>query len=400
MNKWNQFKLGDLIHIKHGFAFSGEYITSIPSKHILLTPGNFKIGGGFKGDKYKYFTGEIPESFILHSGDLVVTMTDLSKDTDTLGYSAFIPSLRNHLFLHNQRIGLIEKYNNQIDTKFLYWLLRTFDYREYILGTATGTSVQHTSPSRILGYTFDCPSLPEQRAIASVLSSLDDKIDLLHRQNATLEAMAEALFRQWFVVEAKEEWETIKLKDIFNIFIGRTPPRKEQSCFSFLQGNKWVSIKDMGEAGIFISDSSEYLTDEAVNKYNIPQIPANTVILSFKMTVGRVKITTAPMYSNEAIACFVPRNNYLSKNVLYFFLKAYEYDSLGSTSSIVTAINSNIIKDIEMKLPPKNLIDRFTVFSDQLLNKIYYNQSQIRTLEKIRDSLLPKLMSGEMRVKF
>lgn len=284
--------------------------------------------------------------------------------------------------------------------KFFAYQLSTDEAKGWISGHAVGSTMPNLNSSILAQVPLLKPELNEQRAIASVLSSLDDKIDLLHRQNATLEAMAEALFKQWFEVDAKKEWNTTKLKDLFNIFIGRTPPRKEQACFSFLQGNKWVSIKDMGNTGIFINDSSEYLTDEAVDKFNIPIIPADTVILSFKMTVGRVKITTKPMYSNEAIACFIPKNSYLSKNFLYFFLKSYEYDSLGSTSSIVTAINSNIIKNIEIKLPPKDLIHKFTMVSDHLLNKIYYNQAQIKTLEKLRDTLLPKLMSGEVRVRY
>lgn len=371
MLNWQNIRLGDIGSFKYG---------SLPKRHL--------VGKG----PYPIFTGycyqeSYPQANCLN-GDLIVVARGVGGTGD-------VKIVSQDCFLTNLSI-LMNLDNSVIYNKYIFYLFKNENLRYLDSGSAQSQiTIKDLENVFIL-----VPPLSEQRAIASVLSSLDTKIDLLHRQNATLEAMAEALFKQWFVVGAKEEWETIKLKDIFNIFIGRTPPRKEQSCFSFLQGNKWVSIKDMGEAGIFISDCSEYLTDEAVNKYNIPQIPANTVILSFKMTVGRVKITTAPMYSNEAIACFVPRNNYLSKNILYFFLKAYEYDSLGSTSSIVTAINSNIIKDIEIKLPPKNLIDRFTVFSDQLLNKIYYNQTQIRTLEKLRDSLLPKLMSGEVRVKF
>src|SRR5690606_3776929 len=138
-----------------------------------------------------------------------------------------------------------------------------------------------------------------------VLSSLDDKIDLLHRQNKTLEQMAETLFRQWFVEEAKEEWEVKKLKEVVDIGIGRTPPRKEFHWFSKSNIHvKWVSIKDLGDSGIFVFDTSEYLTEEAVEKFNIPVIPPDTVLLSFKMTLGRVAITTEQMLTNEAIAHF------------------------------------------------------------------------------------------------
>jgi type I restriction enzyme S subunit len=93
--------------IKHGFAFPGENIRDVPPGDILLTPGNFAIGGGFKGDKYKYFDGVVPDEYVLNEGDLIVTMTDLSKQSDTLGYPAFVPESLGPRFLHNQRLGKV-----------------------------------------------------------------------------------------------------------------------------------------------------------------------------------------------------------------------------------------------------------------------------------------------------
>ncbi|MCT8778519.1 restriction endonuclease subunit S, partial [Glaesserella parasuis] len=100
-------KLGDFINVKHGFAFKGEFITTKVNNNCLVTPGNFAIGGGFKSDKFKFYTGEIPREYILEENDLIVTMTDLSKEADTLGYSALVPKIENKIMLHNQRIGLI-----------------------------------------------------------------------------------------------------------------------------------------------------------------------------------------------------------------------------------------------------------------------------------------------------
>ena len=245
------------------------------------------------------------------------------------------------------------------------------------------------------------PPLPKQRAIAEVLSSLDDKIDLLHRQNKTLEQMAETLFRQWFVEEVKEKWEERPLKNVVDIAIGRTPPRKESQWFSTNPSDvKWISIKDMGDDGVFIFNTSEYLTSEAVEKFNIPKIPKDTVVLSFKMTLGRVGITSEEMLSNEAIAHFKFKNETpFTKEYLYLFLKTYPYEILGSTSSIVTSINSTMIKEMIIPIPDDNTIDKFKIITEDSFNKIKFNQHQIRTLEKLRDTLLPKLMSGEVRVK-
>ena len=111
MSEWKECKLGDVIDVKHGFAFKGEFFQTEPNENILITPGNFKIGGGWKENKYKYYNGEIPEEYVLTTGDLIVTMTDLSKEVDTLGYPAIVPSNQNRKFLHNQRIGLISQLN-------------------------------------------------------------------------------------------------------------------------------------------------------------------------------------------------------------------------------------------------------------------------------------------------
>src|ERR1700676_1390032 len=147
---WKAARLSDLIQIKHGFAFDGAHFRDDPPGDILLTPGNFAIGGGFKRDKFKFYVGLVPEEFVLGEGDLIITMTDLSKTADTLGYPAFVPSVSDFRFLHNQRLGkvLIES-EAPISKEFLYYLLCSRPYRNEVLASATGTTVKHTSPGRI-----------------------------------------------------------------------------------------------------------------------------------------------------------------------------------------------------------------------------------------------------------
>ena len=197
--QWQEVRLGEIVDVKHGYAFAGKNITTEHTPNVLVTPGNFHIGGGFKSQKFKYFNGEIPKSFIFSTGDIIVTMTDLSKDGDTLGYSAKIPKDSEHIYLHNQRIGLLLFLRSDICKDFIYWLLRTKNYQAFIVNSATGTSVKHTSPKLIGEYRFPLPPLTIQQKIAEILSSFDDKIDLLHRQNKTLESLALTLFRHYFI---------------------------------------------------------------------------------------------------------------------------------------------------------------------------------------------------------
>ena len=198
-SEWRAIALGEVIDVKHGFAFPGEFIHDEPRGDILLTPGNFAIGGGFKSDKYKFYEGPVPAEFVLHEGDLLISMTDLSKQSDTLGFPAFIPvDEHGRRYLHNQRLGKVI-IKDETDTRYLHYLMCSADYRHEVLASATGTTVKHTSPDRIKRFRFSRPPLEEQRAIAHVLGALDNKIELNRRMNETLEAMARALFKSWFV---------------------------------------------------------------------------------------------------------------------------------------------------------------------------------------------------------
>ena len=200
--------LGSYIRVKHGCNFKGEYFTEAETPDVLVTPGNFAIGGGFLADKPKYYAGPVPDDYILQEGDLVVTMTDLSKAGDTLGYPALVPRMLGRRYLHNQRIGLVEiKEGAEADKRFLFYRLRASDYRHHILATASGSTVRHTSPGRIREFETTLPAITEQCAIAGVLGALDDKIEQNRRTARTLERLARAIFRAWFV-----DFEPVKAK--------------------------------------------------------------------------------------------------------------------------------------------------------------------------------------------
>lgn len=151
--KWIFSDLSKLIYIKHGYAFKGEYFSNKATNDILLTPGNVRIGGGFKFDKFKYYDGEIPKDYIFEKDDIFVSMTDLSKECDSLGYAARIPYQEDVRFLHNQRLGrvIIGKHASSAK-EFIYQVLVSQDYRNTVLGSVTGTTVKHTSPSKILSH--------------------------------------------------------------------------------------------------------------------------------------------------------------------------------------------------------------------------------------------------------
>ena len=334
------------------------------------------------------------DKYQIREGDIVIARTGA-----TTGYNKTIKQLPYPAVYASYLIKYdLDRY--KADSAFVGYVLQASNWYEYVDAIAGGSAQPGANAKQLGSYTFILPALPEQKAIASVLSSLDDKIDLLHRQNKTLEAMAETLFRQWFIEEAKEDWEIFQLQDLAKLQIGRTPPRKESHWFSDNTNDmKWVSIKDLGAHGIFVTYSSEYLPISTIDHFNIPIIPEGTVMLSFKMTVGRVGIAIENMVSNEAIAQFQIKKR-LTSELLYCFLKQFNFDTLGSTSSIVTAVNTALLKGIEIALPEDDLIQEFTEQVKSYFDKVKANQLQIQTLENLRDTLLPKLMSGEVRVQY
>ena len=251
-----EFFLSDFISVKHGFAFKGDFITTEENENCLLTPGNFMIGGGFKSDKFKYFSGDIPQDYILKEDDLIITMTDLSKQGDTLGYSALVPSIYGKKMLHNQRIGLVEFKNNELDKYYLYFLLRSHEYRSYILGCSTGSTVRHTSPSKIVSFKFVKPDLETQKKIASKLLSLEKKIELNTQINQTLEQIAQALFKSWFVDFDPVRTKVQALSDGLNLeqaelaamqaISGKTP--EELTALSQTQPERYAELAETAKA--------------------------------------------------------------------------------------------------------------------------------------------------------
>ena len=300
------------------------------------------------------------------------------------------------------------------DKDFIYYLSNSEYFKEPAIKSMVGSSGrQRVQRDVVENLEIYVPPLETQKKIGKVLSFFDKKISLNKKINKNLLSIADAIYKkefQNFDTYSEDEliasdfglipknWHYKTLDELSDVGIGKTPPRKETWWFSEQEGVKWVSIKDLGNSGTYIFETSEYLTNEAIEKFNVNLIPINTVILSFKLTVGRIGITTEEMVTNEAIAHFkLSENSVITKEYLYLYLKNFNYEELGSTSSIAKAINSKIVKKIPI-LIPNNKINEFKDLFENLFNKIKSNQLKINKLTKLRDTLLPKLMSGEIDV--
>lgn len=194
---WEVKSLGDIFSIKHGYGFEGQFFSSENNQHIVVTPGNFKLEGGFQKQKQPiYYTGTYPDEFKLKPNNLIIMMTDLSKNSDTLGNPAIVPDDGND-YLHNQRIGLIQIHNDSFVKDYIYLLLCTKEYHEAVVATAAGSTVKHTSPKRIYSINLIVStSKEEQSAIANVLSSMDKEIETLNTKLEKYRNLKTAMMQQ------------------------------------------------------------------------------------------------------------------------------------------------------------------------------------------------------------
>jgi type I restriction enzyme S subunit len=189
---WEVGNLSVFGNIKHGYAFQGEDFSDYETSLILVSPGNFKVKGGFNFTKNKYYSGNIPYDYVLLKDDLVVNMTDLSKKGDTLGNTALIPDLNFKTLLHNQRVGKFDLVDSNY-AFFLFLLTNNQDYKNYILGTATGTTVRHTSPTRIGDYQLVIPARQQILNLNSLVNSMLSIIGKIPSQNYHLNELKNLL---------------------------------------------------------------------------------------------------------------------------------------------------------------------------------------------------------------
>lgn len=291
--------------------------------------------------------------------------------------------------------------------QYIYYYLQTMHLEQYNAGAGVPTLNQnHLQRLKILVHE---PS--EQTIVASILAAYDNLIENNNKRIKILEQMAENLYKEWFVrfrfpnyqnTEFEngipKGWKVIQVQDLFDISIGRTPDRKVFEYFSNNQSDYlWISIADMKDK-MFVMSSAEYLTCDAIRKVNMPMVSENTVILSFKLSVGRVAITTQLSCTNEAIAHFNTNNKQLVEYT-YLYLKFFQYQDLGNTSAIGNAVNSTIIRKMKFLYPDEEIVRVFHLQIKDVFNEIKLLSRKNQNLIKQRDMLLPRLMSGKLEVR-
>ncbi|WP_231362038.1 restriction endonuclease subunit S, partial [Escherichia coli] len=375
-SKWVHAKLGDYID-----SNLGKMLDQNKNKgdfHPYLGNSNVRWGY-FDLENLSLMKFEEHESdrYGIRKGDLIIC--EGGEPGRCAIWEDDVPNMKIQKALHRVRPlpGLTSEY-------LYYWFLyfgRTGQLDAYF----TGTTIKHLTGKALSELPIEIPPIDEQKHISMVLGSLDTKIKANRKINKTLEQMSQTLFKSWFVdfdpvidnaldagnpipealqtrAELRQKvrnsadfkplpleirslfpsefeetelgwvpkgWHYKNAEEIATISIGKTPPRTQKECFCDKKDSNyaWVSIKDLGNCSVFIKDSSEYLTSDAVNSYNVKIVPKDAVLLSFKLTIGRIAIAEDILTTNEAIAHFYNMKHGINKEYLYSYLKIFDYNS-------------------------------------------------------------------------
>jgi type I restriction enzyme S subunit len=334
----------------------------------------------------------------------------------------------------NQAVAILRPIKELIDTQYLFYFLKDTKSQKNAMRRIVQSVQTNLSLGELSSLEVAIPSLPMQIAIGNCMNNLDAKIASNNALSKTLEEIAQTIFKSWFIdfdpVKAKmagekpagmdaataalfpdsmEEselglipkgWDVNPAAELFEVGIGRTPPRKEPQWFcKGTEGIPWVSIRDMGTYDTYSHGTNESLTQAAVDRFKVPIVPENTVLMSFKLTVGKLCISDADLVTNEAIAHFrVSKDSPLNTFYTYLWLNNIDMGSLDSTSSIGTATNSGVIKQIKFLVPPRELLGSFHDKVSPIFSQLKLLRKQTTNLCLMRDSLLPRLISGELQI--
>jgi len=397
------FKLSEIADFRNGYSFSSRDLTETQTRTSLpvFKMGNVQIGGGFRTNTKHFFDIEKDLKVLknqIKEGDILMCMTDMKDNVRILGHSAYASS-QIAGWLVNQRVGQIRANIKIVDSRFLYYLLNSKSYIDALRITARSGVQVNLSSEDIKNLEIDLPPLSLQQRIAEILGALDDKIELNRQMNHTLEQMAQALYKYYFVDDIDPEnlpegWKSSKIKEFGLIVCGKTPSKKVSKYF--VGDIPFIKIPDMHQ-NTFILKTEDSLTKEGADSQRTKYIPAESICVSCIATVGLVGITTSLSQTNQQINTIVPSYK-CDKYYLYFVMRGLRKDlqDLGSGGTATLNVNTSLFSDYEIANPVHSFKELFHNKVEPLFNKILNNSIEIESLATTRDILLPKLISGEI----
>lgn len=392
MSEWKEYKLGDLtIDGKGSYGIAAPAVEYDANKYTYLRITDINDDGTINKNGLKSVDDKNASNYLLKPNDIVFARTGAS-----VGRSYFYDGRDGELVY----AGFLIKYSldsTKVNPKLLKFYTHSQVYYDWIQTVDNGATRGNINAQTYASMPVLLPDRNKQDEIVSILSSLDDKIDLLNRENETLEAMAETLFRQWFIEEAKEDWEEGKLGDILSVKGGTTPSTKESR---YWDGDiAWTSPRDITTLnGIYLFKTEKTITEAGLKQISSGLLPKGTLLMSSRAPVGVLAFAEIPLAINQGYIAILDDKGY-AKEFIYLWLKA-NMDLVHSYSngSTFMEISKSAFKSLDITIPSQKEVSDFVAMIKPYFDKIKLNEEQIILITKQRDILLPKLMSNEINI--
>jgi len=418
--------VGDFVSLQRGTTYKGLLVGQ-PGP-ALLGLGSIEPGGGFRAGDYKTYGGECPANLMLFPGDLYVALKGATKDGKMIGSVARVPPSVPSGRLTQDTVKLIFRSQDPVEKSYLYWVLRTPQYRSYCAGHATGSAVVALSRDDFLSYPVP-PFTQARQGLTALFESIEQKIELNRRMSATLEAIARAIFKSWFVdfdpVRAKAE--------------GRDPPGMDAQTAALFPKDfedsplakipKGWRVQRLGDVvGINESSIARSYPHETIEYVDISSVSSGRLD-----TTVQHDLSSAPSRARRLVShgdtiwsCVRPnRKSYLfihqpvpnlvvstgfavltAKEIPPSYLYAWvtadafvDYLSYSADGSAYPAVRPERFAEALILIPPRPVLDRFEEIAGPIRDAVASNEEESRTLAGLRDTLLPELISGQIRVK-
>lgn len=402
--------LGEVVSLVRGTTYKSALLKQ-PGP-VLLGLASIQRNGGFRDDSLKTYGGESKPSQLLVPGDLYVSLKDVTQSADLLGAVARVPASVASGRLTQDTVKL-DFGDSDYPRDLVYWTLRTPQYRSYCRGHATGTTNLGLARDDFLAYPLPAPT-NDALSLAETLGALDDRIDNLRQTNATLQGIAATLFKSRFVdfegvpQEDMQEselglipngWRIEEIGKLVQCMGGATPSTKDDA---FWQGgtHHWATPKDLsGLQAPMLTATEHLITDAGVARISSGLLPAGTLLMSSRAPIGYLAIAALPVAINQGFIAMPPGSALPPVWLLFWAKTNMEAIKQKANGSTFMEISKAAFRPIKVVAPPPKILAQFDEVAAPMMERIKNNEYHIATLAALRDALLPRLISGQLRVR-
>ena len=386
----NRVLLGDVAEIIKGISYRSTDYSDSENGTAFVNLKSVARGGGYNPDGIKYYVGQIKPSQYVKSGDILIANTDLTQNREIIGSPIIMPDMGRSACFSLDLSKIIVTDTDMVYPRYLFYYLKSPIVREYMLAHSNGSTVMHLSVKAVPNMEINLPPLDQQKKIANILGSLDEKIELNRRMNETLEQLGQALFRHYFVDNPEvKSWGKKPLDEIANFLNGLAMQK-----YPKINGQRTLPVIKIREMSSGITDSTDIASANIPEEYIVHD---GDLLFSWSGTL-MVKFWSGGDGALNQHLFKVTSDKY-PEWLYYYWTKYYLGQFISIAKSKATTmghIQRKHLKQAEVIIPPniEEMTSKFTSIIDQIKTNLF----EINSLVNIRSSLLPKLISGEIEV--